>query len=277
MLLGGALVLAAQIWGPDESERKIVVDAQRVERLAQLYALQTGAPPTEAERARLVADFVRDEALYREARWLGLDDGDELVRRRMVQKMEFLMASADEPATPDEGELRRFHQEHADEFVAPARLTLVHVYFSPDGRGREAAFQAATAALSRQGEADPGLPAGDRSPVPSRFENVTLEELRLAFGDRPIVPGLAAATPGRWTGPLESGFGWHLVRVIEQTPAQAMSFDQARDQVTDAWLRAARAQSEQKRLTALTQKYPVVYSSRPELLPEQEFNERVGP
>lgn len=258
LILGGLLSLVSRLVAHDEARTRIVVDAPRVERLAQLYALQTGGAPTPAQREQLVQGFVRDEMLVREARRLQLDDGDELVRRRLVQKMEFLLASSAEVAPPGEGALRRFHRDHAARFASPARVSFVHVFFSPDGRGAEGARAAASAALARHGASDPEPPVGDRAPLPTRFERATPEELQLAFGQRPILPALLQAPPGRWVGPLESGLGWHLVRVTERQPAASPAYEQVRGDVEAAWRREAQQQAERERLATLARGYRVV-------------------
>jgi hypothetical protein len=257
LLLGAVLYAASLVFAPAHEDLEIVIDSARVNRLAQLYELQTGAAPSSAQRDRLVEDFVRDEVLYREARKLGLGEGDELVRRRLVQKMAFLQASV-KPVEPTDAQLRAFHKEHAAQFTAPSRLSFVHVYFSPDGRGSDAARAAAEIVLRRHFAANGAMPSGDRPPVPGRFENATPDDLRLAFGQRPIVEGLMQAPPGQWVGPLESGYGWHLVRVTERAQPVPVSLDLARDAVTAAWRREERLQAERARDAALLRRYNVV-------------------
>ena len=271
LLLGALLYGAARVFAPAAADSTIVIDAARVERLASLYQLQTGTPASATERERLVQDFVRDEVLVREARKLGLDEGDELVRRRMVQKMEFLNASVTDLAQPTDSQLREFHRAHAAQFTAPARLSFSQVFFSPDVRGpdaaRDAAREAAHEATRAAQAADPSnsadTPRGDRSPVATRFENVTREQVQLAFGQRPIVEALLQAPLDQWMGPVESGFGWHLVRVSQRAEPTPLSFEQAREAVAAAWQRQARQQAEGARLADAMRKYAVVRQDQP--------------
>jgi hypothetical protein len=257
LLLGAVLYAASRGFAPTHGDLEIVIDSARVNRLSQLYEMQTGAAPSSEQRDRLVEDFVRDEVLYREARKLGLGEGDELVRRRLVQKMAFLQASV-KPVEPTESQLRAFHKEHAAQFAAPSRLSFVHVYFSPDGRGSDAARAAAEIVLRRHISANGAMPSGDRPPVPGRFENATPDDLRLAFGQRPIVEALMQALPGEWVGPLESGYGWHLVRVTARTQPVPVALEDARDTVRAAWQREARLEAERARDAELLRRYHVV-------------------
>ncbi len=258
MLLGGLLYAASRVFAPSAADAQIQIDAARVERLSRLYQLQTGTAPTDAQRERLIADFVRDEVLYREARKLGLDEGDEMVRRRLVQKMEFLQSNIANLDEPSETQLRAFHREHEAQFTEPARLSFSHVYFSPDGRGPAAARDAAAAALTAQIASGADMARGDRAPVASHFDKVGRDEVQLTFGQRPIVDALMQAPPDQWIGPVESGYGWHLVRVTEREDPVPTSFEQAKAAVTAAWQREARQQAERTRLAALMRQYTVI-------------------
>lgn len=258
MLLGGLLYAASRVFAPGAADMTIQIDAARVERLARLYQLQTGAAPTNAQRERLITDFVRDEVLYREARKLGLDEGDEMVRRRLVQKMEFLQSNMVNLDEPSEAQLRAFHREHAAQFTEPARLSFTHVYFSPDGRSSAAARDAAAAALAAHMASGADMDRGDRAPVASRFDKVGRDEVQLSFGHSPIVDALMQAQPGQWVGPVESGYGWHLVHVTERENPVPTSFEQAKVAVTEAWQREAGQQAERTRLADLMRQYTVI-------------------
>jgi hypothetical protein len=258
MLLGGLLYAASCVFAPGAADMQIQVDAARVERLVRLYQLQTGTAPTDAQREQLIADFVRDEVLYREARKLGLDKGDEMVRRRLVQKMEFLHSNIADLEKPSEAQLRAFHRENAAQFTEPARLSFTHVYFSPDGRSPGAARAAAAAALAAHLASGADMARGDRAPVASQFDNVGRDEVQLTFGHSPIVDALMQAQPGQWVGPVESGYGWHMVRITERQNPVPTSFEQAKAAVTAAWQREAGQQAERARLAALIRQYTVI-------------------
>lgn len=258
MLLGGLLYAATRVFAPGATDMHIQVDVSRVERLVRLYQLQTGAAPTNAQREQLIADYVRDEVLYREARKLGLDKGDEMVRRRLVQKMDFLNSNIANLEKPSEVQLRAFHRENAAQFTEPARLSFTHVYFSPDGRSPGAARAAAAAALAAHLASSADIAQGDRAPVASQFDNVGRDEVQLTFGHSPIVDALMQAQPGQWVGPVESGYGWHLVRVTERQNPVPTSYEQAKAAVTEAWQREAGQQAERTRLAALMRQYTVI-------------------
>ena len=71
------------------------------------------------ELQKLIDDYVREEVLHREAVALGLDEDDYVIRRRLVQKLEFITEGfAEAGAKVDQSALRRyFDANKADYYV----------------------------------------------------------------------------------------------------------------------------------------------------------------
>ena len=123
LLLGAALFALAAIAGRGSgtgvsggSDKQIVVSAEKVALLNSGFILDNGRDPTDAELQRLIDLYVREEVLVREARTQGLDRDDSIVRRRLVQKMEYAVA---EPAAPAEAELEKYLAQHPETFRTP--------------------------------------------------------------------------------------------------------------------------------------------------------------
>jgi hypothetical protein len=72
------------------AERQIVVDEQLQRRIVELNQTQSGITPGREQLERLVEEYIDDEVMYREAMRMGLDRDDEIVRRRLIQKVQFL-------------------------------------------------------------------------------------------------------------------------------------------------------------------------------------------
>ncbi|MBO6934963.1 MAG: peptidyl-prolyl cis-trans isomerase [Deltaproteobacteria bacterium] len=181
------------------------------------------------ERQALIDSYVREEALYREALRVGLDEEDYVVRRRLGQSMELMtrgLAGADQPL--DEDSLReRFEAEGERWRLAPSR-TLRLVFFAPEDRS-EAGFAAAMEHARQAVEETE--PQGDLFEPGSTFEAVTERTLASQLG-----PELAAAIfelPAQpdWQGPLRSSFGAHLVQVTEEQAGDLPAFEDVRGRI----------------------------------------------
>lgn len=205
----------------------------------------SGAPPDE------VARYVEREALYREARRLGLDRGDLIIRRRLIQKMEFLIDDLAAPAPPTEAELQAWLAAHADRYRRPRRVTIEHVYFSRDRRGEAAEADARRALADPEGAAgDPYL--GGRV-LRGRTESDLARELGGAFA-----AAVVDLEPGRWHGPIPSAYGLHLVRVTAVEPARAATLDEVRARVEADLREARRAEAAAAARREIVARYRVV-------------------
>ncbi len=190
-------------------------------------------PPTPAEWRDLIDDAVREEILYREALKLGLDQDDTIVRRRLGQKLEFLMEDVSALRDPTTPELKAWYGQHASQFALPGRATFCHVYFSPDSQGGQAEVRArlALAQLRSKTSCSASASIGDRFPDYDYYANRSPDEVANVFGTQ-FAKALFLLPPGGWQGPVESGLGWHLVLVEALIPGRVPAFDEvARAQV----------------------------------------------
>jgi hypothetical protein len=236
LLLGAALfALHRALAGPGEAAGEIVVGRGRIEALAQGFARTWQRAPTQAELDGLVADYVRDEVFYREAVALGLDRDDTVVRRRMRQKLEFLVEDAG-AAAPTEAELAAHLAAHADDFRREEQITFTQIFLDPSRRGSALESDAAAllAALRERPESVDVEAAGDGLLVQPRYVDASRADVARDFGPA-FAEALRTQPAGTWFGPIESGYGRHLVRIDARTPGRAPELAEVRDAVVRDW------------------------------------------
>jgi hypothetical protein len=240
----GALVFAAhRALAPAPMDapyaRVIELEPAFVDALVRERAARTGRPAEALDRAAIATEWVREEALVREAEGLGLGAGDAIIRRRLVQKLELLVAAGVEPHEPTDAELEAYLAEHASELREPARVTFEQRFFSRDRRGA-AALDDASASLALGDAGD----RGDAFPLGSRFERSAVATLAETFGPGFVeaLVGLGDVEPSAWSGPIESRFGVHLVRVEARSDERPLRLEEVRSElvrrVSDARERA---------------------------------------
>jgi hypothetical protein len=234
LLIGVALFVGYGLVSRDRSEGdRIVVSRAVVDDLARQYRARWNRPPGDDELARLVEAHVRDEVLYREGVALGLDRDDPVIKRRVRQKLELIAEEALAAEAPTDAQLVAFMEAHADRFRRPPRLSFEQVLLEaglPEAR-IEAAAAAVLDALGRG--ADPST-QGAATLLPGRVEGLALDLAARDFG-ADFVQRLQALPPGRWSGPVRSGFGVHVVRVNELVPAELPPLDAVRAAVLRDW------------------------------------------
>ncbi len=208
--------------GASGADRHIVVTAAKRQWLDEHLARQWRRPPTAAESDQSVADFVREEVLYREALALGLDRDDLVVRRRLVQKMEML-ALRDGPGVT-ESDLMDHYLAHRAEYAVGESASFRHVFFSVAARGAGAhAAAAAALAAVRDGGKDGASGLGDPPPMPAEVGDWTRSMVEARFGAA-FAEALFETDLGGWSGPVASAYGYHLVFVTRRAPARVPDF-----------------------------------------------------
>jgi peptidyl-prolyl cis-trans isomerase C len=249
-----------------ESSAQILLTLDDLRQIDLYFQSQWGRQPTAEEFRNLVEDKVREEVLYREGLAMGLDKDDTIVKRRMAQKMQFLaedVAAAHEPSTE---ELKAWYQKNCDKFAMPSRVSFRHLYFSPDHRGQGATHDEAMKALARiAGQPEDSklaISIADRFMFQDYYRDRTSEELAKEFGPQFAV-SVTKLKPGSWQGPVESGYGWHLVFVDTVIPGRVPAFEEVEPDVKTAWLADQKQQAWRKAYTAMRAKYVVLLPAPP--------------
>jgi hypothetical protein len=230
---------------------EIVVDANRIEALVSRFERTWQRPPSLEERKGLIDSWVQEEMLYREGLALGLDRDDPVVRRRMAQKVDFMIDSGSR--APDEDELAAWFEAHAENYRVPPRYAFEQVFFSPERHDDLAAtVRQALAALDAGVEA----PEGDAMLLPGRVELASVPQISRIFGSD-FVAELEAQPVDRWAGPVRSSYGLHLVRIEQKMPAHLPPLDEVRSAVERDWLQSQSEQAKARFFQALRERYDV--------------------
>ncbi len=260
ILLGAALFGLHRLLAPSlESSDPIVVSDARVLSMVQTFARTWQRPPTENELERLIDDYVRTEVFVREALVLGLDRDDLIVRRRLRQKMEFLLGEGAPDEAPTAEVLQAFLDAHRDRYRVDSRVSFSHLFLDPARRGDRLAADAERLlnGLSPNTPAEELAQLGD--PImalkPSWKETPRSEIVGL-FGSR-FADALWNQPMGRWTGPLSSAYGVHLVYVDDIKEGSVPKLDEIRYQVEDDWRVERKEHLQEAAYQRLLEKYRV--------------------
>jgi len=274
LLLGAGLFLAYSLMpkGPGTSEPgKIVVTQGQIEHLATGFAKTWQRSPTAQELEGLVRDWVREEVYYREAMALGLDRDDTVIRRRLRQKMEFVSDDIVAQTEPSDADLTAYLQAHPNSFRVEQRFTFRQVYLNPAKHGENLARDAAQllAQLNQADNKGDASALGDSFLLEHQFAAVSASEVAKQFGEK-FAAQLGELPPNQWQGPVESGYGEHLVFVSERTEGRLPVLAEVRDTVRREWANARRLEANEQFYEAMLKHY-VVTVERPQAAEEKKF------
>jgi parvulin-like peptidyl-prolyl isomerase len=222
-LLFGAYGVMHQ--GSANSPDEIVVSRGQLQNLQLQFERVWQRPATGEELQALIDNWVKEEIFYREGVNLGLDRDDAVVRRRIGQKLEFIVESA-APSPPTDAELQAWLDAHASDYQIEPTYSLHQVYFDPARHNKVDSVIAA----ARRALAAGKLVAGDATMLPSSVDAVSASEAQRVFGGE-FVGRLSALPVGGWQGPVPSTFGVHLVALTRHDPARLATLAEARAEV----------------------------------------------
>ena len=256
LALGGVLYLAYTFFAPEPAlpREEIVIDAPVLRSLEQSFEAAWKRPPSEDERQGLIDEFLIEEVFYREAQKLALDEDDVVIRRRMRQKMEFLLQDSLARIEPEEAALSTFFEENIDSYRASARVSFRQVFLG-EGQGAADEAQALLAVLNSATPPD-ASELGQRTMLPVGQDAAPLREIDNTFGAG-FGQSLLALPKGEWVGPVRSGFGLHLVAVSAVQDAPAPSFETAREAVLRDYMYVEQQNATEALVARLKQNYDI--------------------
>ena len=236
LLIGAAFfVLYSWVGEDDNSQNTIVIDESDLDEIVSKFEMQWKRNPTEEELTSIVEKRIEEEVFYQEALKMNLDHNDEIIKRRLAQKMQFLsndLAQLQEPSTE---ELQTYFKDNEHKYVSDSKYTFHQIIFLSENG--ELGIEKANLALSKIGSlpVNEVLKLGDRIAINKTFNKVTTFDISRQFGDD-FQQSLAKAERGKWVGPIESGFGHHLVYVSNYETGLIPTLDEVKPQVLEDYL-----------------------------------------
>ncbi|MEP4769167.1 MAG: peptidylprolyl isomerase [Roseibium sp.] len=231
---------------------EIIVSPERVASLETEFRAVWQRDATEDERQNLIENYIREEVLVREALKLELNRDDTVIRRRLVQKMDFLASSAARSITPDVDELKAYYEDTKDVYMRPGRIAFSQIYLGETLD--EAAVEDVKTRLAA-GEAPDNL--GQKSMLATVVKLSVLQRVDGLFGIG-FFEQLMALDGDGWQGPVRSGFGYHLIRVDERQNSEERPWDSIRAHVVDNFVLKKADELKQMQFEGLKGQYEIV-------------------
>ncbi len=254
-LLLGILLFVAYGWlnrAGFAARNEIVVSRSQVDGLVMQFEKVWQRAPTAEERQALVDSWVRDEIFYREALAMGLEQGDPVVRRRLSQKIQFIMDTGADAGPPTDADLQRWLDDHADRYRITTGYSLRQHFFDPARHGADldAVVERARRALAAGRRA-----ASDPTMLPAALVGRAADVER-AFGAE-FEQALQTLPVGGWQGPVRSAYGVHLVELESRTDGRPATLADVRPEVARDYLQAASEAAQEAYYRDLRSRYTV--------------------
>lgn len=252
-MVAGMLVFLVSYWrggGVDADSRTIMITQEKVARLSASWEQIWRRAPTQSEIDGLIRDHIKEEIYYREAKRLGLDEDDTVIRRRLRSKMEFLATAQSENANVDDATLQRWLDRFPARFATDAEISFDQIYLGENGQVASAAI------LKNIAAGGDWRKLGKAISLPQSLEGATRSDIAREFGD-PFTTALTNTPQGEWTGPVQSGFGFHLIRVRSMRSSAKPSLGEVRQAVENDWRVHTAKERENKAYQTLLDGYTI--------------------
>jgi peptidyl-prolyl cis-trans isomerase C len=256
-LIAGLAVFLFSAWrggSVDPESRTISITSGQVQALTDRWMLTWQRTPTQNEIDGLIRDYIKEEVYSREAKRMGLDEDDIIIRRRLRMKMEALATAEAESADPDDATLQAWLDKHPQKYAREVRYSFDQIYLNPGGG--VAAQDKAMSLLSRLREGAEWQGLGDRISLQQSLQNASTTDIIREFGDD-FAGALKGQEQGKWIGPIQSGFGQHLVRIRDVTPSEKPILSDVRQSVSNDWRQATVKERESRAYQALLDGYTI--------------------
>jgi len=252
-----ALYAAMHSGAASQEPQRIEITADDQRQIAIAWQARWQRPPTPDELRNLIEEQIREEILYREALALGLERDDTIIRRRLAQKMDFLAEDVTELREPAPGELEAWFAANRERYTPSSLASFHHLFFSADQRGARAEADARDALARLQ---DREAKAGDAFMFNDEYAEQSPDQLVRVFGSK-FAAGLFRLQPGAWQGPIESGYGWHLVWIDALAPGLPPDYESVAEQARADWISAQRDQAKRAVFEQIRARYEIVVAA----------------
>ena len=222
---------------------RIVVTSGQVDAITATFARTWQRPPSEQELKEQLDEYVREEIATREAMAIGLDRDDTIIRRRLRQKLEFLVEDSIDASPPTDADLQRWLDTHPDNFRTEAEVAFAHEVVGSSGLRM----------------------------LPSDIERTSRSGVARMFGED-FADAILRVESRRWTGPVKSGYGSHMVFVRERLEGRVPTLDEVRPQVEREVIADLRRRQLDAMYERLLDRYRIVIEKRaaPSPLPSDD-------
>lgn len=247
-----------------QADQTIEISASQLDRLKTIWSAEVGTDPTADDVKALISEFVREEVLYREALRLGLDRDDTILRRRLAQKMGFLIERSGPPAPLSLEELETAYNADPEAYTRPTRLSFVQIPFNFQGEDRTRSEDIADALAGLQDAApETWAEFGDPFLLSRNHEGLTQTDIARLFGQDFAARIFETEVQNSWVGPLRSRLANHLVRITDRQVASLPPFQDVVEEVRARETEARRRVSNETELDALISQYTVILTGEP--------------
>ena len=258
VILGILVFFSHSIWQRNitKSDYTINVTEEEMARQAKIFSGENRREPTNDDIKALLYSYIEERALMREAERLGLGEDDTIIRRRLAQKMRFIIEDIDTLRNPGSEELEAWYSNNISRFISPEKRSFMHIYISPETNGGDTTKIASEILTKIISKPENWEKLGDPFILERSFKLSSLNEVNRNFGNR-FSKSVFSMPDKEWVGPIESAYGLHIVKVDNIVSEIIPQFKDIENAVLSQWKEEERRRINKDALAKIIDKYKI--------------------
>lgn len=257
----GFVVFGLKAWfeKPDKTtpDRHLIeITTSDLEWFRAMFRKRMGRDPFAEELRAQVDQLIKEQVMSREAVKLGLDKNDDLIRRRLAQKMDYFLRDVVSGLQPTDEELASYLHANRERYEIAGDITFEQVLFKTNERGKAGAELALAMFLDHPNR------DGDPTMLPRMNEKQSVNQIRGVYGSD-FMDNIQSLENGKWHGPVHSSFGLHAVFIHEHSPSTLPGVEDIRDRLVSDWQADKQAEVSDEAYKALLDQYSVLLEGMP--------------
>lgn len=259
MFLVDTYIIQAK-YADNEDEYKVYLTAGEVNSMKEVWLSKWQRPPTDIEMEGMVNQRVEEVILFREAKKIGLDKNDDIIRQRLAQKLEFLSGDLVKPDSATAEEVHTYFEQNIETYTTPENITITQLFVDPNIHG-DLLEKEVNIRLAKLNHLDPSSDEinqyGDQFSLQTYFPDKPQMELAKLFGSE-FATSIFELETDQWVGPVNSQYGVHLVYVMHKNPAVFPEFETVKKQVTEDLQRERQIELNNLYIEGILTRYEVI-------------------
>jgi hypothetical protein len=266
-----------------DKDHSIQITKSEVEAMINKWMAQMKRPPAKEEIDIFLEDYVQREILFREAKAMGLDKNDMVVKNRMLQKIDFLTNDLLVTTSPTDAEALKYFNDNLEKYTIPGKIDFIHIFFNLDKRSIDEAKQTALGIKNDLNNSStvPNnyFEKGDLFILPYEFQNLSNDDVSNKFGHSELSEEIFSIEEKKWSGPFVSSYGMHLVYISNKKSSTTLQFEDVKSDIEDELIKINRREAKKRLISELKKKYIITYTDDLKTfadslnLPLKEFSE----
>lgn len=235
-----------------QTKPQVVISQGKINQLTAQYTKTRQRAPSSEELKALIDNQIREDLAFEHGVKMGLVENDSIIKRRVQQKIEFMLNDSIANIEPSREELQAYLETHKEQFTIAPVYSFKHIYINPEKHEDTDAF---IKKLQTQNLNEIYKSSGDSMMIESEYVEISTYQIARLFG-RKFAKNLDDIALGSWQGPVQSGYGLHLVIIDKKTPAHVATLEEMEATIK----REYRAETQKKAIDSFYDELRTQYS-----------------